>query len=184
MLIPAYGTLLGIVRDNAPIDGDDDLDFWTNPEDSEQIKSTLIEHGYTMGINSGSFFNFYDYSGVQIDFYELIDDGEYYLDNWNWSCMPYVRIEKSMLYPLEEKNGVEIPQQAEKLVKYLYGERYMEKLSKNEYRIIVDNGEVHVHYLPHSEVDNGEVHVHYLPHSEVDNGEVHVHYLPHSEHSS
>ena len=135
MLIPAFGTLLGFVRDSAPIDGDDDIDFWILPEDSEKIKSILLEHGYILNFSKGSFFNCYDYSGIQVDFYELIVDNEDYLDNWSWFCNPYVRIKKSMLHPLENKNGIEIPKQAEELVKYLYGERYKEKLSRNMYKL-------------------------------------------------
>ena len=42
-----YGTLLGIVRENSCIDGDDDNDIVCDILNYETIKKTLTKHGFT-----------------------------------------------------------------------------------------------------------------------------------------
>ena len=150
-LIPAYGTLLGLTRDGVPIDNDDDLDFWILPNDKPVLKKILIESGYTLGeTDEASFVNFYDYSGIQSDFYILEDHDDHFIDRWSfWGRTDnYTRLAKDFLLPLETLNGCSLPKERENLVKYLYGERYKEKMRKFiDYSVKSNEGILLVEYL-------------------------------------
>lgn len=90
-----YGTLLGIVREDSCIDGDDDVDIIINIENYDKIKQILIDNNieleYGYGINNSKNIiktkNTNDYCSV--DFYMATPD-KYgnYLDLWEnviWS---------------------------------------------------------------------------------------------------
>ncbi|HIB77695.1 MAG TPA: hypothetical protein EYO58_08820 [Flavobacteriales bacterium] len=85
-----YGTLLGIIRDNACIDGDDDIDIVCDRNDFDRIHKMLKENNINVT---------YDYGGIQdcrfiiktvqndkltsIDFYcAEIDDKGNFNDEW------------------------------------------------------------------------------------------------------
>lgn len=133
-LIPAYGTLLGLVREGEPIDGDDDLDFWILKDDELLIKNILNASGYKLQLNKKNFFYFTDYSGIQSDFYILEKNDTYFIDKWSFWGQPEkinLNIPKEFLFPLELVNDIKLPNEREKLVEYLYGKRYREKLRKH-----------------------------------------------------
>jgi hypothetical protein len=90
-----YGTLLGIIRGNSCIDGDDDVDIVINIENYDVVKQILtyngieIEYGY--GINTSRNIlktkNTKDYCSVDFYMAALDKDGNY-IDNWErvvWS---------------------------------------------------------------------------------------------------
>jgi len=49
----AYGTLLGIVRNNSCIDGDDDIDIICNIKDFQKLKNILIKENYKFDFEHG-----------------------------------------------------------------------------------------------------------------------------------
>ena len=90
-----YGTLLGIIRENSCIDGDDDIDILINKSYYDEIKSLLIAHGfeieYGYGINDSK--NILktkereEYSSIDFYITEVDNNGNFY-DKWNdviWS---------------------------------------------------------------------------------------------------
>lgn len=48
----AYGTLLGIVRENSCIDNDDDIDIIVNIKDKDKIHNILKNQGFTLNENT------------------------------------------------------------------------------------------------------------------------------------
>ena len=48
-----YGTLLGIVRNNSCIDGDDDIDIMCNINDYQKIRSILLKENYELEFGYG-----------------------------------------------------------------------------------------------------------------------------------
>jgi len=49
----AYGTLLGIVRENSCIDGDDDVDIMCDIEQFDVLKLALLKYGFTFNYGHG-----------------------------------------------------------------------------------------------------------------------------------
>jgi len=91
----AYGTLLGIVRENSCIDGDDDNDIMCDIRDHNKIKAVLTNNGFTFEDHGRLHNSKYilktketsDYSSV--DFYMAkVDAHGNFKDTWNnttWS---------------------------------------------------------------------------------------------------
>ena len=52
-----YGTLLGIVRNNSCIDGDDDIDILCDIEDYDRLKEILIKENYQFEFGEDSIFH-------------------------------------------------------------------------------------------------------------------------------
>jgi hypothetical protein len=137
---PAYGTLLGLYRDKKPIDNDDDIDFWLSDFTSFE------KLGVSFDINTNYFKNFYDYCGIQIDFYLLEKSEDRYIDRWNFQgpvLLPiYISLD-ALKWPLKE-NKIE---DCLNLIEYLYGPKYTLKLKKFiEYQTIIENGIVRTEY--------------------------------------
>jgi len=86
----AYGTLLGIIRDNNTIDGDDDVDIIIDIKYKEKLLHLLKENNYILTHNMPNFLKTKENSEFSsIDFYlsDVNNDGNYN-DTWNgviWS---------------------------------------------------------------------------------------------------
>lgn len=85
----AYGTLLGIIRNNSCIDGDDDVDIIINITHYEKLKEILIKNGfiieYGYGINNSN--NILKTKETDeycsVDFYcATVDTNGNFIDKW------------------------------------------------------------------------------------------------------
>lgn len=89
----AYGTLLGIIRDNSCIENDDDIDIIFDKNDYHKFKKLLIENNFkiTHDYNNKKIFlkTMRDDNYTSIDFYgAIIDEKRGYYDTWEkviWS---------------------------------------------------------------------------------------------------
>ena len=92
----AYGTLLGITRNNSCVDKDDDVDILCNKTTMETIKEIFIRNGFKINVSSNAFLQFSHKDYCLIDFYCCnVMDGTYMDTHENviWkNC-----------YPLQEK---------------------------------------------------------------------------------
>jgi hypothetical protein len=111
-----YGTLLGIVRENNCIDGDDDIDIIVHKNYYDKIKEILISNGfnleYALGINnSKNIIKTKESEGFSsIDIYmSEIDDNGNCIDLWNRLLLTDCYVNK------EEKNFIEKIWNGEKL---------------------------------------------------------------------
>lgn len=86
----AYGTLLGIVRDNSCINNDDDIDIICDITEIENVKKMLLENNFKLWYNTGHFLKTYDtdiYSTTDFYFANVDKDNNYY-EKWEnviWS---------------------------------------------------------------------------------------------------
>ena len=85
----AYGTLLGIIRDNSCVDQDDDVDIMIKETYYDKVKSLLIdngieiEYGYGIGNSRNILKTITNEEYATIDFYMCnIDDKGNFHDNW------------------------------------------------------------------------------------------------------
>jgi hypothetical protein len=140
----SYGTLLGIVRNNSCIEGDDDIDIIIDIKHYQKIMQILaINEFYTYDVSKLDKFNQQFIKTVDndklcsVDFYfaEVDDNGDFN-DTWNeliWSnCFTNNNDKQFILY---DWNGtvLHIPNNYEtKLIK-LYGENWQTPLSRDEY---------------------------------------------------
>lgn len=154
-----FGTLLGLVRENKIIDGDDDIDFYVNKNDRvnliKKLKSNLLIIDENDPINNNDSFlqafrKFNDKLFV-IDFYFYEDDKDedFIIEKWNFQGMPHnkskhLRIPKIFIYPIQQKkyklSSVNFPSQSIQLCEFLYGPSWRKKITKDEdYTIKVIN---------------------------------------------
>tara|TARA_R110000803_G_scaffold41987_4_gene90152 strand:+ start:396 stop:974 length:579 start_codon:yes stop_codon:yes gene_type:complete len=142
-----FGTMLGIHRDGDVIDGDDDCDFYLPSKLYNEVKNLLLSNGYTLSPydTKDTFTQFktiIDSQEVLIDLYYYFDyDEDYVIDKWNFFGQPHnpdkwIAIPKHALFdfkPVTYKGTTILtPNNPEYLCKYLYGERYKEKLIKGK----------------------------------------------------
>ena len=85
-----YGTLLGIIREESCIDGDDDVDIVINITQKEKLIQLIKEHNFKYIYNRPNFFKIEIETGMPtIDFYLAnVDDKGNFNDTWEntiWS---------------------------------------------------------------------------------------------------
>ncbi len=124
-----YGTLLGIVRENSCIDGDDDSDIICDINNYETVKNTLARHGFTFE-NHGSKYilktkETENYSSV--DFYmSEVDNSGNFKDNWEkvtWSNC-YTKDNKLIEYKWKD-SILYLPNNFKTKLKNRYGTNWM-----------------------------------------------------------
>ena len=101
----AYGTLLGIVRNNSCIDGDDDIDIICNINDYQKLRAILekenyeLEFGYGINESKKIIKTKASSESVSIDFYMTkVDDNGNFNDLWEgyiWSNCYQKKIKNS-----------------------------------------------------------------------------------------
>ena len=69
----AYGTLLGIIRENSCINNDDDIDIICNKNDYDKIKELLIKYNFTLEYGYGINNSRYIIKTIETDKYSSID---------------------------------------------------------------------------------------------------------------
>jgi hypothetical protein len=125
-----YGTLLGIIRENSCIDGDDDIDIIIDKSNYDVIKQLLIEHdieieyGYGIGKNTNILKTKKNNEYCSIDFYMAsVDAKGNFNDTWEkvmWSeC--YDENNKLIMHVWNE-NILYLPFNYEKKLINRYGE--------------------------------------------------------------
>ena len=149
-----YGTLLGFVRNNDVIDNDDDVDILISIDDYkafwEKIRTVPnITHFYHD--NDSMFDAFYisiDDITVQWDVYvyKFEPTNKYLIETQNFvGNNTYMELPIEYCLPIRKEGMADIevyvPANPTALVKYLYGERYTERLLKNiEYTHCIIDG--------------------------------------------
>ena len=146
-----FGTLLGLVRDNQIIDGDDDIDFYVNINDRnnliKKLKSSSLIIDEENPINKNESFlqvlRRFNEKIFVIDFYFYEDDKdeEFIIERWNFQGMPHnknkhLRIPKIFIYPIQQKefrsSAINFPSQPIQLCEFLYGPNWKKKITKDE----------------------------------------------------
>lgn len=93
----AYGTLLGIVRNESCIHNDDDVDIVCSTSHYNTLTAALKENGFTLSIVHPHIIKTKDtYEDASIDFYmSTVTVNNDYIDQWEkvkWSnCMPLIK---------------------------------------------------------------------------------------------
>lgn len=150
-----FGTLLGLTRDNSPIEGDDDIDFYVNINDQEKIHQILKDNkiivDYSLWPNDTKYFNQVEFilnnKKLRADFYyyEKEDNDFFITERWNFEAKyklkeHILKIPKVFIFPINKKKYkdfyVNYPNQPEVLCEYLYGSTWKSPLKKHEEYII------------------------------------------------
>ncbi len=157
-----FGSLLGMVRDNGPIEGDDDVDFYVNKNDYQTVRTILLEMGINVSFdgfpNNTEFF--IKVSGVvnniplcvDFYFYDGDCDDDFILERWNFNGEPHkedlvLKIPKPLIFPLKAINHqgfqVIVPQYPAIICEYLYGVNWKTPQTKvTDYMPMVLGGRV------------------------------------------
>ena len=155
-----FGTLLGIVRGNEPIAGDDDVDFYVNRLHYATVQSLLVSLGLEVDYNTPPNHTnwFIQINGVidgieiRVDFYfyDSKSDKDYLLEPWNFGGQvknkaSILRVPKPLVFPLVTAfcKGVSInlPKHAEILCEFLYGWDWQTPLKKGaDYQVAMVGG--------------------------------------------
>ena len=155
-----YGTLLGIVRENKLIKGDDDIDFYVNKKDRNKLIKILSNKGFDLNLNlypnnTEYFFQInqkIDGKNIVCDFYFYDSESSklYLEDKWNFIGNPNTEkntllVPKKLIFPLKKKffNNHELffPKHPKQVCKYLYGKNWKIPMKKEiEYKILIING--------------------------------------------
>jgi len=128
----AYGTLLGIIREDSCINGDDDIDIICNIEDYDIIKELLtnngfiIDYGYGLNKSKNILKTKSSSKHASIDFYMCkIDDKGNFKDDWEavlWSNC-YINDKKLIKYRWKD-TMLYLPNNFETKLKNRYGENW------------------------------------------------------------
>jgi len=166
-----FGSLLGVTRDNALIEGDDDVDFYVNLKEREKVIAILddlsVQIDFSKKPNNSSYFIQADFEHrnkrlrVDFYFYESDIDDNYIYERWNFEAKPkyeqfMLKIPKVFIYPLnkiESNYGcIYMPAHPELICEYLYGSRWKTPLKKNqEYQVRVMGGKPYMFYINHEQ---------------------------------
>ncbi|MBC83331.1 MAG: hypothetical protein CL454_00555 [Acidimicrobiaceae bacterium] len=118
----AYGTLLGVVREDRPINGDDDVDFFIAPNQWEKAVATMEKHFFSLrqmqNLLIYPHFKTFMVDNVQVDLYKLHDteDGRT-IDCWNEHVFP-----REAMYPFLRHGQYSVPKNPQRLLAHVYGQ--------------------------------------------------------------
>ena len=160
-----FGTLLGITRENRLIDGDDDIDFYINLKNRDQLINDLkinnIEVDLSLSVNKNKSFlqvkRIIQNEVLITDFYFYESDVEknFIIEKWNFEggtqdATKHLRIPRVFIYPLKKvsfrSHEIFVPQEGELICEFLYGRGWKKRLKKElEYEIKVINGKPYIY---------------------------------------
>ena len=160
-----FGTLLGLVRDNRLIDGDDDVDIYVNSAERDKIidifKKEKIELNLDEIPNNTPYIlqikRLVNHEVGLIDFYfyESDKDPNNIWEMWNFSgkykdSNSAIKISRNLIFPIKQISfqGTQIflPAKAQDTCVFLYGSNWNKPLAKNrEYRINIINNKPRVY---------------------------------------
>lgn len=150
-----FGTLLGLMRQGSPIEGDDDIDFYINLKHRKDIVEIIEKLG--IDIDYSAFPNntpyFIQFKGLinnrkaQVDFYFYENDTSHIIDRWNFrTSAGALRTPKIMVFPIQkikfnDEVDIAVPKEPALICEYIYGIDWMTPRKKNdEYQIAVYDG--------------------------------------------
>ena len=162
-----FGTLLGITRENRLIEGDDDIDFYVNFKDRDQLiqnlKQNNVDVDLSLDVNKNEYFlqvqRIVDNKVLITDFYFYEDNIEknYIIERWNFEGgtndpSKHLRIPKIFIYPLKKISfkscDMFIPKENELVCEFLYGRNWGKKLEKDlDYVNKVVNGKPYIYMI-------------------------------------
>ena len=154
-----FGTLLGLIRENNIILGDDDIDFYVNLKHRDDLIKKLKSNSIIIDENNSvnktnSFLQAFRKLNeklfvIDFYFYETELDKEFIVEKWNFQGMPHIeskhlRIPKIFVFPIQTKTykvgSINFPSQPIYLCEFLYGPNWKKKIKKDEdYTIKVIN---------------------------------------------
>lgn len=151
-----FGTMLGLERDGALIEGDDDIDFYVPMRERSQLIARLAEHRVFIDFrkhpnNTPYFLQARRVIGggeVLADFYLFEDFGNGVLaDRWNFGgdvSRPdkILHVPSKLVYPLQKReflgHQVSLPHDVRALCEFLYGPWWNKRLQKGtDYRTLI-----------------------------------------------
>lgn len=144
-----FGTLLGIVRDGDPINGDDDIDILVNYHHRETVIQLLTDNDlpvdFTNPLNQTPYFlqTKRHVQGLEatIDFYFFDTTNTHIVERWNFTATPdntsqALIIPKSLIYPVKDipffGSKIRLPNEPLKLCEWLYGQRWKTPRTKHD----------------------------------------------------
>ena len=136
-----FGTLLGLVRDGAPITGDDDVDVYVDVSNRHAALAALKRHGVhiELRLERNSTEHFCQFEGeisgreVRLDLYFFSREDEHISEAWNFIGRPehsqnHMRVPNSLIFPISQVefqgNTVNCPSNAEGVCEFLYGSEW------------------------------------------------------------
>ena len=151
-----YGTLLGLIREQKIIRGDDDVDFMTNLKNKKIVlKKMRINKSFKINkkVSNKYFTQFIKkknnlMSFVDFYFFTKNPKDNFIVDRHNWLSNIHdsnfaLQFPNKMIFPIKnDKNfkTIFIPNKPEALLKFLYGKTWLSPLKKNiEYRVEIKN---------------------------------------------
>ena len=154
-----FGTLLGLTREENIIEGDDDIDFYVNIKNRNQLinilKSNSIKVNENLHVNRDKSFlqiiRNYQNKIYLVDFYfyDADSDENFIIEKWNYQGMPHItskhlRTPKIYIFPIKTKSfgnfKINFPSEPLYLCDFLYGPEWKKKLNKDvEYTVKVIN---------------------------------------------
>tara|TARA_B100000925_G_scaffold40726_1_gene26556 strand:- start:253 stop:942 length:690 start_codon:yes stop_codon:yes gene_type:complete len=163
-----FGTLLGLIRNERLIKGDDDIDFYVNIKHRDKLINTLNLKKIDVLLNKKpNKTNFFlqinlkykqNQSKVDFYFYDTNTYNRYILDKWNFDGKPFdnrkfLKIPKVFIFPIKTKKirniTVQLPNKPELTCEYIYGDKWKQKIKKDiQYEMrIIDGKPVLISYL-------------------------------------
>tara|TARA_B100001057_G_scaffold316076_1_gene316220 strand:+ start:219 stop:869 length:651 start_codon:yes stop_codon:yes gene_type:complete len=152
-----FGTLLGLVRENNLIEGDDDIDLYVNINQRNELINILRKNSVKVNLDlevnkNESFLQVrrqINSKNVLCDFYfyEVNKDDDFIVEKWNFEGgtsdpTKHLRIPKIFIYPIQKKEikstNINFPAQPLYLCEFIYGKNWKSKLKKDiDYEIRV-----------------------------------------------
>ena len=153
-IFPFFGTLLGLERAGAPIDGDDDVDLYADVKIYEKVLSVLSNSSeafvFRTGLRSTYLqFRLEEFPEVPIDIYFFQTRASHLVEKWNFAGLPalpimWLRVPSRMVFPLKEVSlplnqmKIKVPQQSDAICSFLYGSDWRVPKQKGvDYKTVV-----------------------------------------------
>jgi len=155
-----FGTLLGLVRENNLIEGDDDIDLYINIKHRNELinilRENLINVDLDLSVHKNQSFlqvkRIINNKNLICDFYfyEVNKEDNFITEKWNFEGgtndpSKHLKIPKNFIYPIFKKeiksSIINFPAKPTNLCEFLYGKNWRKKLKKDtEYEIrVIDN---------------------------------------------
>ena len=139
-----YGTLLGIIRENNIIKGDDDIDFLVNYR-SKKLLLKKMEKNKSFKMNKKVCNKYFvqfikKYNGLRtfVDFYFYINDPtkNYIIDKHNWigniNDKRYaIHFPKKLIFPIVKNKKFNMPKNPKAACRFIYGDTWSIPQKKN-----------------------------------------------------
>ena len=139
-----YGTLLGIIRENNIIKGDDDIDFMVNHKSKKLLLKKMSlnkKFKINMKVSNNYFVQYIKKNNgliTFVDFYFYTKDSKksYIIDRHNWlgninNKRFALHFPKKMIFPIDKSKKFNLPKRPKMVCSYIYGKTWLTPLEKN-----------------------------------------------------